>query len=214
MGASGDTANNEATAEISARTAWLKQRYGLVAHEEGGWFAEVFASDAQVGNRAAAGSIFFLLDAGEVSRFHRLDCQEVWYYHEGCGLRITMLDDAGRREVYLGVGGSDDACLAAETPDKTEASANAAPGEAEDPGCAQRGGAKGAQEPDPCCAMVVMPAGVAFAAENVQPGGYTFVSCVTVPAFSYEGFHLLTADQLRIAYPAYADDLARLAHGE
>ena len=43
-----------------------------------------------------------MLDAGEKSRFHQIDCEELWFYHEGCGVRITVLHDGRREELLLG----------------------------------------------------------------------------------------------------------------
>ena len=37
--------------------------------------------------RATAGSIYFLPEKDDVSHFHRLDCDEIWYYHAGCDIR-------------------------------------------------------------------------------------------------------------------------------
>ena len=42
--------------------------------------------------------------------------------------------------------------------------------------------------------MVVVPKGSIFAAENLDPQGYTFVSCMTTPKFSYDGFILVNVD--------------------
>jgi predicted cupin superfamily sugar epimerase len=82
------------------RTEQLKTAYRLEAHPEGGWFSEVYTAPFEKDGRALAGSIYFLLDAGEQSQFHQIDCEELWYYHEGCGVRITVLH-AGRKETYL-----------------------------------------------------------------------------------------------------------------
>ncbi len=81
------------------RSDILKEIYKLEAHPEGGWFAEVYTAPFEKDGRALAGSIYFLLDAGEVSQFHQIDCEELWFYHEGCGVRITVLHD-GKTEAY------------------------------------------------------------------------------------------------------------------
>ncbi len=85
---------------MKTRTEELKTAYRLEAHPEGGWFAEVYTAPFEKDGRALAGSIYFLLDAGEQSRFHQIDCEELWFYHEGCGVRITLLH-GGRREALL-----------------------------------------------------------------------------------------------------------------
>ena len=87
---------------MSARTDILKQTYNLEQHPEGGWFAEVYTAPFEKEGRPLAGSIYFLLDAGELSHFHQIDCDEIWYYHEGCGMKIVVLTEDGRQELILG----------------------------------------------------------------------------------------------------------------
>lgn len=83
------------------RSDELREAYGLTPHPEGGAFAEVYASAAQTEGRGCAGSIYFLLSGAEISHLHEIDCEEVWYYHEGCGLKLTLVDGAGNVETAL-----------------------------------------------------------------------------------------------------------------
>lgn len=87
---------------MNARAEALKTAYRLEAHPEGGWFAEVYTAPFEKDGRALAGSIYYLLDAGERSQFHQIDCEELWFYHEGCGVRITVLHEDRREELLLG----------------------------------------------------------------------------------------------------------------
>jgi uncharacterized protein len=52
--------------------------------------------------RAASTAIYFLLRAGEVSRWHRVDAIEVWHWYAGAPLMLSIADDAGRRAITLG----------------------------------------------------------------------------------------------------------------
>ena len=61
-------------------------------------------------------------------------------------------------------------------------------------------------------ASVLIPAESVFAAENLDAGGFTFVSCLTVPKFADSGYRLIDKAELRQAYPAYYDELAHLAY--
>lgn len=91
------------SAEIDAAQKF-KDAYNLQAHSEGGWFAEIYTAPfKQKKNRATAGSIYFLLDKGDISHFHQLDCDEIWYYHAGCGMKITVLKDGKIAELLLGI---------------------------------------------------------------------------------------------------------------
>ena len=87
---------------MNTRSDELKEKYKLESHPEGGWFAEVYTAPFEQDGRAMAGSIYFLLDAWEQSRFHQIDCEELWFYHEGCGVRITVLYEGRREELLLG----------------------------------------------------------------------------------------------------------------
>ena len=77
------------------RVAELTQAYQLAPHPEGGAFAEVYTAPFSADGRPTMGSIYFLLDGADVSHFHRIDCDELWYYHEGCGMRVTVIDARG-----------------------------------------------------------------------------------------------------------------------
>ena len=84
------------------RVQQLKDTYQLEAQPEGGWFAEVYTAPFEKDGRALAGSIYFLLDKEERSQFHQIDCEEIWYYHEGCGLKLTVIQSGVMEEFLLG----------------------------------------------------------------------------------------------------------------
>ena len=84
---------------MNSRSDILKQQYNLQQHPEGGWFAEVYTAPFEIEGRPLAGSIYFLLDKDEISHFHQIDCDEIWYYHEGCGMKVTILGPNGKEEI-------------------------------------------------------------------------------------------------------------------
>ena len=43
--------------------------------------------------RSASTAIYFLLPAGVVSRWHRVDAAEVWHWYAGASLRLSVVDD-------------------------------------------------------------------------------------------------------------------------
>ena len=152
------------------RISELQEAYALSPHPEGGWFAEVYTAPFTQDGRALMGSIYFLLCGDDISHFHEIDCDELWYYHEGSGLKITVLQGGSCETILLG-----------------------------------------AQQSAGQRMMAVIPAGAVFAAENIDPCGYTFLSCATAPAFRYDGFRLIDRRDLRARFPGRADDLQRLA---
>lgn len=91
------------------------QKLALQAHEEGGYFKQVYKSDDLVtlpdGRvRALATSILFLLTPDSPSHFHRLKSDEIWYYHAGQDLTVHMIFPDGRYET-VEIGCSNDAQL-------------------------------------------------------------------------------------------------------
>ncbi len=86
---------------------WI-ERLNLQQHPEGGYFREIYRSagtisqnclpDEYEGNRNYATSIYFLLGHEDISAFHRLASDEIWYYHSGEPLNIYILDKQGNIE--------------------------------------------------------------------------------------------------------------------
>ena len=65
-------------------------------HIEGGYFKESFISNDELKqDKKLWSSIYFLLRTGEVSNFHRLKSDELWYYHDGEALTIYMITPEG-----------------------------------------------------------------------------------------------------------------------
>lgn len=64
---------------------------GLAPHPEGGHYRETFR-DAATGpdGRAASTAIYFLLQAGERSRWHKVDATELWLWHAGSPLQLSI----------------------------------------------------------------------------------------------------------------------------
>ena len=87
-----------------ARAEELIRKYSLERHPEGGWFAEVYTSLFAHDKRAFMGSIYFLLEGGDISHFHQIDCDEIWYYHEGSALKITLIVNGKVSEMIIGMG--------------------------------------------------------------------------------------------------------------
>lgn len=59
---------------------------GLEEHPEGGYYKETYRKEVEYEGRSLATNIFYLLPSGRVSKFHRLQCDEIWYYHYGSPL--------------------------------------------------------------------------------------------------------------------------------
>lgn len=84
---------------MNPRAAELIAALGLRPHPEGGHYGEVFRSSRRVQpadrdvERAALTTIYFLLAAGDHSRWHRVQADEAWHYYEGDFLELLWLPD-------------------------------------------------------------------------------------------------------------------------
>lgn len=66
---------------------------GLRPHPEGGHYAETFRDAPGPDGRARSTLIYFLLQAGEVSAWHRVDAVETWLWHAGGPLALSISED-------------------------------------------------------------------------------------------------------------------------
>lgn len=63
---------------------------GLKRHPEGGHFRETFRDPRAVEGRSVGTAIYYLLDLGEVSAWHRVDAAEIWHWYAGAPMVVTM----------------------------------------------------------------------------------------------------------------------------
>ena len=61
-------------------------------HPEGGHYVETWRGPEGSDGRAAATAIYFVLQAGERSHWHRVDASEVWLHHTGAPVRLLVGD--------------------------------------------------------------------------------------------------------------------------
>ena len=64
-------------------------KLGLQPHPEGGWYRQTWVGP-EVAGRASGTAILFLLKAGERSHWHRVDADEIWLWHAGAPLVLSM----------------------------------------------------------------------------------------------------------------------------
>ncbi len=83
---------------MDPRAAQLIADLALVPHPEGGYYRQIYRSTSTVqpddgrGARTALTTIYFLLPAGEVSRWHVVTSDEVWHFYEGAPLELLTAD--------------------------------------------------------------------------------------------------------------------------
>jgi predicted cupin superfamily sugar epimerase len=83
------------TGPVQPRPA-TAERLDLAPHPEGGWYRRTWASPATLAaDRPAATAVLFLLTAGESSRWHAVDADELWLWHGPGVLTLQLADAAG-----------------------------------------------------------------------------------------------------------------------
>ena len=88
------------TTEIIA----LVEKLELLPHPEGGFYKETYRSEETLENkdRNLLTSIYFLLTSENVSHFHRIKSDELWYHHTGSAVTVHTLDEKGHTAFQLG----------------------------------------------------------------------------------------------------------------
>jgi len=73
----------------------------LQPHPEGGWYREYWRGPDAAG-RGTGTAIYYLLQRGQRSHWHRIDASELWLYQAGGPLRLMMVKDDTVIERQLG----------------------------------------------------------------------------------------------------------------
>lgn len=94
-------------------TQQLIKQYNLQPHPEGGWYRETYKSTEEIsatalperfgGPRAFSTAIYFLLEQGNFSAFHRIKSDECWHFYAGDPLDVYVLKSDGSLDIiHLG----------------------------------------------------------------------------------------------------------------
>ena len=87
---------------VSDTAAALIAQLRLEPHPEGGHFRETYRDRPDGGGRGRATLIYYLLQAGEVSHWHRVtDADEIWLFQAGSPLELLLSADGREREALL-----------------------------------------------------------------------------------------------------------------
>jgi predicted cupin superfamily sugar epimerase len=91
---------------------WIEQ-LRLEPHPEGGYYRVTYSADLLIaqtalpntfkGARRASTAIYFLIERGNFSAFHRIASDELWHFYSGDALLVHALDAHGELEtIHLG----------------------------------------------------------------------------------------------------------------
>lgn len=65
----------------------------LQPHPEGGWYVETWRAAAKGGARPSGTAIYYLLERGQRSHWHKVDATEIWHYYAGDALTLHLSTD-------------------------------------------------------------------------------------------------------------------------
>lgn len=72
----------------------------LSPHPEGGWYRQTWVAENE--GRPTGTCIYFLLAAGQRSHWHKVDATEIWLYHAGAPLILSLAaTEAGPKRDHL-----------------------------------------------------------------------------------------------------------------
>ena len=79
----------------------------LIPHPEGGFYKETYRSSQTIitgenKNRNINTAIYYLLENADKSHFHRIESDELWFFHQGQPLEIVFIRDEQRATIILG----------------------------------------------------------------------------------------------------------------
>jgi predicted cupin superfamily sugar epimerase len=75
----------------------------LQRHPEGGWYVQTFRDGDEHQGRASSTAIYYLLEGGDRSHWHMVDAVEIWHYHAGAPLELSLSENGvSARSITLG----------------------------------------------------------------------------------------------------------------
>jgi hypothetical protein len=182
---------------VNERIEALISSLALEKHPEGGFFKECYMSadessnlpvrfPADRGSMPFLSSIYYLLASPDYSTFHRIMGDELWYFHEGTGIVVHVIEPDGEYRAFaLGPRTGYFCAVKAGSWFAAEAVASGAA----TPGL-------GRSEPR------------LGASDSVLP--WALVSCAVSPGFDYRDFEIAKKEDLVAQFPRHRGIVERL----
>jgi uncharacterized protein len=91
------------------RTEQLIRQFDLQPHPEGGWYRQTYKSKELIstdalpkrfnGDRSFSTAIYFLLEKGNFSGFHKIQSDECWHFYMGDPLEVYVIEQTGKLNI-------------------------------------------------------------------------------------------------------------------
>lgn len=87
----------------------LVNKFEMLPHPEGGWYKETYRSEEQINEnalperfsekRSFSTAIYFLMEKGNFSGFHKIKSDECWHFYAGQTLWVYVINNAGNLDI-------------------------------------------------------------------------------------------------------------------
>jgi predicted cupin superfamily sugar epimerase len=178
----------------SRRAADLVRELELQPHPEGGWYREIYRSPGRVetarGSRSAVTTIYYLLEANQLSRWHVVQADELWHFYGGAPLELLAYTPGTRtfERRLLGPVSADSTIdeAFAGTPE-----ADVAHFDVDLTSTLHFAPPDFSAAAQPAVVVSIIPTGVWQAARSL--GEYSLVGCTVGPGFEFADFEFVSA---------------------
>lgn len=161
---------------------WI-EKYNLLPHPEGGYYAESYRSKEVIhkqalperfgGKRSFSTGIYFLLESKHFSAFHRIKSDEMWHFYSGETLEIFVINPGTGLLQTIRLGS---------TPENDDVF------------------------------QAVVPAGGWFASKPAPESSYSLVGCTVSPGFDFEDFEMGDRVALSNLFPQHESLITALTY--
>lgn len=85
---------------------WIN-KLKLKEHPEGGYYSELYRSEVTLSagdlERNLSTSIYYMLGSDDISHWHQLASDELWYYHAGSDIVVHMFVEGAYQQEIVGI---------------------------------------------------------------------------------------------------------------
>lgn len=83
------------------------EKLKMAKHPEGGYYKETYRCEETMmtvknTKRSVSTAIYFLLQKDDKSMFHRIQSDELWFFHQGSAIEIVLIENRILKTILLG----------------------------------------------------------------------------------------------------------------
>lgn len=79
----------------------------LSPHPEGGYYRRLHQTPDETGGRGLMTAIYYLLEGGDFARWHKVDADELWFWHAGAPLTLEICPGGPDSDIQEHILGTD-----------------------------------------------------------------------------------------------------------